>query len=86
MADLSGVLAHAFAFFYLALALCFAHFPRGPILAAAVWLLAYGGLLELIQHLFVVDRSGEFVDLAIDAAGIGLGCVAYMWFVKSKAS
>ena len=77
VADLSGVTAHALAFFYLSLALCFAHYPRGPVLAVAVWLLAFGVLLEIVQLLFVVGRSGKFVDLLSDAVGIGLGCAAY---------
>ena len=86
VANLSGVVAHAAAFFYLALALCFAHFRRGPLLAAAVWLFAFGVLIEVAQLLFVAGRSGEFVDLAVDAVGIGLGCAVYAWLVGFKVA
>ena len=82
VADLSGVVAHAAAFFYLALALCFAHFRGGPLLDVALWLLAFGVLLELAQLLFVAGRSGELLDLAIDGAGIALGCGVYAWLMN----
>ncbi|MCY4014749.1 MAG: VanZ family protein [Gammaproteobacteria bacterium] len=86
VADLSGVVAHAAAFFYLTLALCFAHFRRGPLLDPAIWLLAFGVLLELAQLLFVAGRSGELLDLVIDGAGIGLGCAVYAWLVDFKVA
>ncbi len=86
VADLSGVVAHAAAFFYLALALCFAHFRHGPLLDVALWLLAFGVLLEVAQMLFVAGRSGELLDLAIDSAGIGLGCAVYAWLVDFRVS
>ena len=86
VADLSGAVAHATAFFYLALALSFAHFRRGPLLAVAVWLFAFGVLLEVAQLLFVSGRSGELLDLAIDAVGIVLGCGVYAWLVGFKVA
>ena len=86
VADLSGVVAHAAAFFYLTLALCFAHFRRGPLLDVALWLLAFGVLLELAQLLFVAGRSGELVDLVINGAGIGLGCAVYAWLLGFKVA
>ena len=86
VADLSGVVAHAAAFFYLALALCFAHYRRGPLLDVALWLLAFGVLLELAQLLFVSGRSGELLDLVIDAAGIGLGCAVYAWLMNFRVA
>ena len=86
VADLSGVVAHTAAFFYLALALCFAHFRQGPLLDVALWLLAFGVLLELAQLLFVAGRSGELLDLAIDGVGIGLGCAVYAWLVNFKVA
>ena len=72
-------------FFYLALALSFAHFRRGPLLGVALWLFAFGVALEVAQ-LFVSGRSGEFSDLAIDAAGIGFGCVVYAWLLDFKVA
>ena len=85
LAGLSGVAAHTVAFVYLALALSFAHFRRGPLLGVALWLFAFGVVLEVAQ-LFVSGRSGEFADLAIDAAGIGFGCVVYAWLLDFKVA
>ena len=82
VADLSGVVAHAAAFCYLALALCFAHFRRGPLLDVVVWLFAFGVLVEVAQLLFVAGRSGELLDLALNAVGIGIGCAVYIWFAR----
>ena len=75
-ADLSGMFAHAAAFTYLAIALCVAHFRTGPVLAAAVWMLAFGVAIEVGQT-FIPGRGGELLDVAIDAAGILVGCLAY---------
>ena len=45
------------------------------VLAAILWMLAFGVLIEVGQ-LFVAGRSGELADLLPDAAGIALGCCA----------
>ena len=39
---------------------------------AMVALLAYGGMIEIVQS-FVPSRSAEWADFATDAAGIALG-------------
>ena len=75
-ADLSGMFAHAAAFTYLAIALCVAHFRTGSVLAAAVWMLAFGVAIEVGQT-FIPGRGGELLDVAIDAVGILVGCLAY---------
>ena len=82
LASLSGMVAHAAAFTYLAVALACAHFPRGSLLHMATWLFAFGVLVEVAQ-LFVDGRSGQFIDLAYDASGIALGAAAYtMWMSR----
>lgn len=48
--------------------------PARSVLAAALWMLAFGVVIEVAQ-LFVAGRSGELADLLPDAAGIALGCV-----------
>jgi len=76
VASLSGVTAHSIAFAYLAAALFAAHFRSGPTVAVVLWLLAFGVLIEVAQT-FIDGRSGELLDVAVDAVGIAIGCVAY---------
>ena len=76
VAGLSGVTAHSIAFAYLAAALFAAHFRSGPTVAVVLWLLAFGVLIEVAQT-FIDGRSGELLDVAVDAVGIAIGCVAY---------
>lgn len=71
-----GFALHLAAFAYLSVALCLAHFRNGPLLAVALWLFAFGVLIEVAQT-FVDGRSSEFADLATNALGIGIGCAAY---------
>ena len=75
-AELSGMIAHAGAFTYLAIALCIAHFRTGPVLAVALWMLAFGVSIEVGQT-FIPGRGGDLLDVAIDGAGILVGCLAY---------
>lgn len=77
-AELSGMLAHAAAFTYLAITLCLAHFRTGPVLAAALWMLAFGVMIEVGQT-FIPGRGGDLLDVAIDGAGIIVGCLAYRY-------
>jgi len=41
-----------------------------------LWRLAFGVLIEVAQT-FIDGRSGELLDVAVDAVGIAIGCVAY---------
>lgn len=84
-AELSGMLAHAAAFTYLAIALCIAHFRTGPVLAAALWMLAFGVAIEVGQT-FIPGRYGELLDVAIDGAGILVGCVLYRFWLADAAA
>ena len=76
VASLSGVAVHSIAFAYLAAALFAAHFRTGPTMAVILWLLAFGVLIEVGQT-FIDGRSGELLDVAVDALGIAIGCVGY---------
>lgn len=69
-------LNHLLAFASLALAACFST-GSGPLpaLRSALALLAYGGLIEVLQTL-LPPRQGEWADLLADAMGIGLGLLA----------
>lgn len=86
VASVSGDTAHLIAFAYLAAALFAAHFPTGSTVAVVLWLLAFGILIEVGQT-FIDGRSGELVDVAVDALGIAIGCVAYrMWTWRRRAA
>lgn len=85
VAGLSGGTAHSIAFAYLAVALFAAHFRTGPTVAVVLWLLAFGVLIEVAQT-FIDGRSGELLDVAVDAFGIAVGCIAYrMWAWRRRA-
>ena len=47
------------------------------LLAAMLWMFAFGVLIEVVQLLFVAGRGGDFVDLIWDATGIATGCAIY---------
>ena len=78
-------LNHLAAFFCLAAAASLGF--RRRWLAIAVGLLAYGGLIEVLQSL-TPSRTGDWVDLLADAAGIGLGqaaaALALRWAVRAR--
>lgn len=64
---------HLLAFASLALcALLGYRAPRALQLGLLAALLAYGGLIEVLQQ-FVPTRSAEWADLLADAIGIGIG-------------
>ncbi|MCY3621480.1 MAG: VanZ family protein [Gammaproteobacteria bacterium] len=85
VASLSGDTAHFVAFAYLAAALFAAHFRGGPTAGVVLWLLAFGVLIEVGQT-FIDGRSGELLDVAVDAFGIAIGCAAYrLWARRRRA-
>ena len=82
----SGTLAHIVAFCYLSTALFHAHFNdpghgAARVLAVALWMLALGVVVEVVQLLFVSGRSGDLGDLGVDAVGIAAGCATYFGLV-----
>ncbi len=86
-ASLSGALAHVAAFAYLTMALFLAHYPSGrPVLAVALWLAAFGVLIEIVQLLFVAGRSGQLADVVVNAGGIALGYLAYAAWRRLKVA
>ena len=92
-ASLSGAVAHAAAFAYLAIALFAAHFrtgrwglgpdaaPHGEAFGGAtlavVLWMLAFGVMIEVGQTFVDGRSGEIFDVIVDATGIAAGCVAY---------
>ena len=86
-ASLSGTLAHVAAFAYLTVALFLAHYPSGrPVLAVALWLTAFGVLIEIVQLLFVAGRSGQLADVGVNAGGIAFGYLAYAAWQRLKVA
>ena len=53
-------------------------FPRGGRVAPALGLLAYGGLIEVLQSV-TETRHAEWADLGADALGILLAYVMMLW-------
>ena len=57
---------------------------RAACLAVLLALLAFGGVIELLQ-LRVPNRSAEWSDLGADAVGIGVGALlALIWLRRRK--
>ena len=59
-------------------------YPARPFLQLGLWLLAYGGLIEILQSM-TPTRYAEWADLAADALGIALGAVAVRWWRRVSA-
>ncbi|HEY5644640.1 MAG TPA: VanZ family protein [Pseudomonadales bacterium] len=82
--QLSDVLLHAAAFTYLSFAFVLAWLEGGSgpaYLRAFLCMLGYGVLLEVVQS-FIPERSAEFKDLLVDAAGIGAGLLLAAWLAR----
>ena len=79
----SDIVLHGVTFSVLVYALRMAYLPqlesaRYRWLNAGVWMLAYGAIIELLQAM-TPERQPEIKDLLVDAAGIGIGLLAYRW-------
>lgn len=48
---------------------------KKAILTVVAWSFAFGGGLEVIQHFFVADRTGDVFDLMADMVGGVLGAI-----------
>jgi VanZ family protein len=75
---LGDVVLHAFAFTYLTFTLGLAHSGLAAW-RVAVWMLAYGALIEVLQGLGPT-RSPELKDLLVDAVGISVG-LGLLWLL-----
>jgi len=74
--QVSDVILHASAFTYLTAALWLAHCVGDGGRKPALWMMAYGVVIEVIQS-FEPTRSAEIKDLVVDACGIGFGVLLY---------
>ncbi len=75
-------LNHSSAFAAMAFAACFS-FPRSLTrqCAGLACVLAYGGLIEIVQ-LYIPGRTGEWADLLADALGIGAGAAVALFILR----
>ena len=46
-------------------------------IVAMTTMLAYGGIVELLQEYFTTSRSGEWLDFTADAIGVGLAAAVF---------
>jgi len=56
--------------------------PRGWVVALAVLVVASAS--ELVQHLVVPGRHGDWLDLVADGTGAGLGWLVATWGAADK--
>ncbi len=78
VARISDVALHALAFAVLSFGVQVAYFSSKP-LAAALTMLGYGVLIELVQMLLPA-RTAELKDLVVDVIGIGIGMGLFALF------
>jgi len=71
----SDIVLHLFAFSYLTVALRIAHVSLFWLLVV-VLMLAYGGLIEVLQG-YLPSRQSEWKDFGVDIVGVGLGLVLH---------
>lgn len=67
-------LQHSFAFYVLALGAAAAA-PRAPLIVMAAGLAAFGGMIEFLQAMPLVDRTCDFDDWIADLVGVALAYV-----------
>jgi hypothetical protein len=70
-------LQHMAAFVVLTVLGCLAY-PRASRVKLMLWLIAYGGLIELVQMIPMLQRDSDWHDWLADAVAVvaALGCVA----------
>ena len=74
--QITDVIAHASAFFYLTFACWVVYYRNGNGITPVAWMAAYGIAIEIVQA-FLPDRTFEFKDMAVDAAGIAAAWMVY---------
>lgn len=70
-------LIHALGYGALALLACGLFTPGRARLAALLWLAVFGGLIELAQGIWAVNRQADAWDLLANAGGIMLAAVLF---------
>jgi VanZ family protein len=70
-------LIHALGYGVLAVLACGLFAPGNARRAALLWLLLFGGLIELAQGVWAVNRLADPWDLLANACGIGLATLLF---------
>ena len=70
-------LIHALGYGVLAVLACGLFAPGNARRAALLWLLLFGGLIELAQGVWAVNRLADPWDLLANACGIGLAALLF---------
>jgi VanZ family protein len=70
-------LIHALGYGVLAMLACGLFAPGNARRAALLWLLLFGGLIELAQGVWAVNRLADPWDLLANACGIGLAALLF---------
>ncbi len=70
-------LIHALGYGVLAMLACGLFAPGNVRRAALLWLLLFGGLIELVQGVWAVNRLADPWDLLANACGIGLAALLF---------
>ncbi len=70
-------LIHALGYGVLAILACGLFAPGNARRAALLWLLLFGGLIELAQGVWAVNRLADPWDLLANACGIGLAALLF---------
>jgi VanZ family protein len=61
-------------------------YVRRPLWLIGALLLAYGGLIEIVQGLPLVGRDSDVLDWLTDAAGIAIAALAAaLWGLRARA-
>jgi VanZ family protein len=55
----------------------------GRVLLVTAIAIAYGGIIEILQHYFFTWRSGEWDDLFADAVGASMGAFSILVIFKA---
>ena len=71
----SDITLHLFAFSYLTVALRIAH-AKLVILLVVFFMLAYGGLIEIVQG-YLPPRQSEWRDFGVDLVGVAFGLILH---------
>lgn len=51
---------------------------RNAVLLSLLWCIAIGGIIEILQHSFVRNRHGDWLDFLFDAIGTILGVIVLL--------
>ena len=57
-------------------------FPQVPLMRLALWLIAFGALIEAVQAIPALNRSSDLADLLADALAVVVAAPAARWLIR----